>query len=45
MAGGAVPDILAMSPVLLEEEYYRDPHERFGPPRLSTRQMPIWAFH
>lgn len=32
-----VPDIWIMQPVLLEEEYYRDPYERFGPPRLSTR--------
>lgn len=32
-----VPDIWIRQPVLLEEEYYRDPYERFGPPRLSTR--------
>lgn len=32
-----VPDISARQPVLLEGEYYRDPYERFGPPRLSTR--------
>lgn len=36
-----VPDIWAMQPVLLEEEYYRNPYERFGPPRLSTRTRPI----
>ena len=27
--------------VLLEEEYYRDPCERFGPPRLSTRSRSL----
>ena len=32
-----VPDVSASQPVLLEEEYYRDPYERFGPRRLSTR--------
>lgn len=33
-----VPDVWARERVLLEEEYYRDPYERFGPPRLSTRE-------
>jgi hypothetical protein len=36
-----VPDLLAMSAVLLEEGYYRDLHERFGLPRLSTIKTPI----
>ena len=36
-----VPDVLAISTVLLEEEHYRDPHERFGPPRLSAKHTPI----
>ena len=37
-----VPDVSAWQPVLLEEEeYYRDPYERFGPPRLSTRTRSI----
>ena len=30
-----VPDVQAKDSLLLEEEYYRDPHQRFGPPRAS----------
>lgn len=30
-----------MRSVILEEEYYKDPYERFGPPRLSTRTRSI----
>ncbi|CAL8580525.1 hypothetical protein XPA_006246 [Xanthoria parietina] len=30
-----VPDLLAKDTLLLEEEYYRDPHRRFGPARAS----------
>ena len=36
-----VPDALAMSPVLQEEEYHRGPHERSGPPRLSAKKTHI----
>lgn len=32
-----VPDVLNNRRVLLEEEYYRDPYKRFGPPRLSSQ--------
>ena len=31
-----IPDVLNNNYLLVEEDYYRDPHERFGPPRLST---------
>ena len=31
-----VPDIIPRRPVVLEEEYYRDPYGRFGPRRLSV---------
>lgn len=31
-----VPDIIPRMSVILEEEYYRDPHGRFGPKRLSV---------
>ncbi|KAL8969068.1 MAG: hypothetical protein Q9183_002169 [Haloplaca sp. 2 TL-2023] len=30
-----VPDLQAKSSLLAEEEYYRDPHQRFGPRRAS----------
>lgn len=30
-----VPDVQAKDSLLLEEEYYRDPHQRFGPLRAS----------
>ena len=33
----AVPDVTNNSCVLVGEEYYRDLHERFGPPRLSRQ--------
>jgi hypothetical protein len=32
-----LPDVLNRICVLLDEEYYRDSYERFGPPRLSSR--------
>ncbi|KAI4222168.1 MAG: hypothetical protein L6R36_006363 [Xanthoria steineri] len=38
-----IPDLLAKHTLLLEEEYYRDPHGRFGPARASlypNRIMP-----
>lgn len=31
-----VPDLQAKDSLLLEEEYYRDPHQRFGPARASS---------
>ena len=31
-----IPDVLAITEVCLEEEYYRDPLKRFGPPILGT---------
>lgn len=31
------PDVLNNRRVLLEQEYYRDPYECFGPPRLSSQ--------
>ena len=36
-----IPDVWAPDRVLLEEEYYRDPYGRFGPPRLSTAEGPL----
>ncbi|KAL8873852.1 MAG: hypothetical protein Q9174_000732 [Haloplaca sp. 1 TL-2023] len=30
-----VPDLQAKDSLLVEEEYYRDPYQRFGPPRAS----------
>ena len=36
-----VPDIRTRTNVTLEEEYYRDPYQRFGPPILSTRDMSL----
>ena len=32
-----VPDVQNKEYVLLEDEYYRDPYQRFGPPRLSKK--------
>ncbi|KAL9025851.1 MAG: hypothetical protein Q9196_005395 [Gyalolechia fulgens] len=34
-----VPDVLNRGSILLEEEYYRDEHQRFGPPRRSTHPI------
>ncbi|KAL8827132.1 MAG: hypothetical protein Q9170_007138 [Blastenia crenularia] len=31
-----IPDVMNKGSILLEEEYYRDTHQRFGPPRGST---------
>lgn len=31
-----IPDVSNKGSILLEEEYYPDPHERFGPRRRST---------
>lgn len=36
-----VPDVLNKGAILLEEEYYRDPHQRFGPRRKSTHPEAI----
>ncbi|KAL8945679.1 MAG: hypothetical protein Q9222_007816 [Ikaeria aurantiellina] len=36
-----VPDVMNKGCVLFEEQYYPDPHQRFGPSRASTHQRDL----